>query len=95
MAIFIIRSRDSSSVVTFEDILPQEQMRQHDADGKKIGALVGDLKVRLLGTHVIGLARNHFAFLSVRKPAALATPKSVSFTSPSNAIMMFLKLTSR
>ena len=56
---------------------------------------MGDVEVRLLGTDVIGLAGNDFSSLSCKKQRTLAIPKSVSFTSPSKAIMMFLKLTSR
>ncbi len=46
-------------------------MRQHDAGGKQVGTLVGDLEIRLLGAHVIGLARHHLAFLVHQKTARL------------------------
>ena len=49
--------------LALENIFAQEQVRQHDAGGKQVGALVGDLEIGLLGTHVIGLAGDDFTFL--------------------------------
>ena len=61
--------------LALENIPAQQQMRQHDAGGKQIGTLVGDLEIGLLGTHVIGLARDDFAFLVGQKSARLGDSK--------------------
>ena len=66
-----MRWRDSSAVGALENVPAQQQVREHDAGGKQVGTLVGDLKIRLFGAHVIGLARDHFAFLVGQKPARL------------------------
>ena len=49
----------------------EQQVRQDDARGKNIGTLVGDLKVRLLGAHVIGFAGDDFAFVIHQRIRAL------------------------
>ena len=49
--------------VTFENIMAEQQMREHHASGEQIRALVGDLEIGLLGAHVIRLAGDHFALL--------------------------------
>src|ERR1035441_6238687 len=54
-----------------ENISSEQQMREHDTGGKNVRAFVGDLKIRLLGTHVIGLAGDDFAFLVGEKTLGL------------------------
>ena len=67
MGRFIMRLRDSSGVAAFENIIAEQQVREHDAGGKKVRTLVGDLKIRLLRAHVIGFAGDDFAFLVLQK----------------------------
>ena len=55
----------------FEDVLAQQQVRQHHAGGEEVRALVGDLEIRLLRAHVIGLAGDHLAFLVHQEAARL------------------------
>ena len=54
-----------------EEVPSQQEVRQHHPDGEKVGTLVGDLKIGLLGAHVIGLAGDDFAFLVGQKAARL------------------------
>jgi len=52
-----------------EDISAEQQVTQHYADREKVRPLIGDLKVGLLGAHVIGFARHYFAFIIRQKTA--------------------------
>ncbi len=74
-----MRSRDSSALRSFEHIVTQQEIAQHDPRRKNIGPFVGDLEIRLLRTHVIGLAGDDFAFVVLQEAAGLGDAKVGQF----------------
>src|ERR1700690_547036 len=58
-----------------EDVLPEEDLRQHDPEREEVGAGVGDRVARLLGREVLVLAGDHLALLVVHEVEGLRYPE--------------------
>ena len=61
----------------------RQQLEEHDAEREHVAAVVELCAADLLGRHVRELALDDAAWVCTDEPTALASPKSISLTSPS------------
>lgn len=61
--------------IAFENIVAQQKAAENNSGGKKIGSLVRDSKIGLLGAHEVGLARHNFTFLVDQKALGFCDPE--------------------